>query len=292
VEFVNSEPTTMGRVISIANSLGFNTRGVEIVSVHHAVSIIGFNRVRTLAISILLLDGAQSKSTAAANRELAGAALISGLVAAEICRLGAPADPELAFICGALRGYGRMLAATFLPQEYAEAVKLSAREDYERSFEKVFGLSALELGREVLLEMKVPSAIMNTFEKFSPNSANSASALLAAADFGLRTSELLHAPDLTSDNFEPRLVALSNMYDFPVKLVRDDARQVLHHIVGVLEGFRYQAGSYLRTVVIFKRVHCLAAESPLPPPYGMQFKAAPPIKPVAPEKIEPPNYDI
>jgi len=82
------------------------------------------------------------------------------------------------------------------------------------------------------------------------------------------------------------------MYDFPVKLVRDDARQVLHHIVGVLEGFRYQAGSYLRTVVIFKRVHCLAAESPLPPPYGMQFKAAPPIKPVAPEKIEPPNYDI
>jgi HD-like signal output (HDOD) protein len=296
VEFVSSEPTTMSRVISIANTLGFNTRGVEIVSVHHAVSIIGFNRVRTLAISILLLDGAQSKFTVEANRELAGAALISGLVAAEMCRLGAPADPELAFICGALRGYGRMLAATFLPAEYSEAVKLSAREGYERSFEMIFGLSSLELGREVLLEMKVPSPIMCTFEKIPPNfrgdSMNPAGALLAAADFGLRTSELLHAPDLTSDNFEPRLVALSNMYDFPVKLVRADVRQLLHHIVGVLECFRYQAGSYLNSVVIFKRIHCLAAENPLPPPYGMQFKAAPPAKAVAPETIEPPNYDI
>jgi hypothetical protein len=60
----------------------------------------------------------------------------------------------------------------------------------------------------------------------------------------------------------------------------------------VLECFRHQAGSYLNTVVIFKRVQCLASESPLPPPYGMPFKAAPPAKAVAPEKIEPPSYDI
>jgi len=296
VEFISSEPTTMGRVISIANTLGFNTRGVEIVSIHHAVSIIGFNRVRTLAISFLLLEGAQSKYTVEANRELAGAALISGLVASEMCRLGVPADADLAFICGALRGYGRMLAATFLPAEYSQAVNLSAREGFDRSFELIFGLSSLDLGREVLLEMKVPSAIMKTFEKISPHSrhdpTNPTGSLLATADFGLRTAELLQAPDLTSDNFEPRLVALSCGYDFPIKLERPDARQLLHHIVAVLECFRYQAGSYLNTVVIFKRVHCLAAESPLPPPYGMQFKAAPAPKAVIPEKIEPPSFDI
>jgi HD-like signal output (HDOD) protein len=260
VDFISSEPSTMGRVVSIANTLGFNTHGVEIVSIHHAVSLIGFNRVRTLAISVLLLEGTQSKFTAEANRDLAGAALVSGLVAAEVCRMGVGADPELAFICGALRGYGRMLAATFLPAEYAEAAKIAGREGYERSFEMIFGLSALELGREVLLEMKVPSPILHSFEKASRSAraneaANSAATVVSVADFGLRTAELLQAPDLTNANFESRLAALSVLYDFPFKLLRSDVVQLLQHIVGVLDCFRYQAGTYIGSVLIFRRIH-------------------------------------
>ena len=297
VDFISNDPTIMSRVISIANTLGFNTRGVEIVSVHHAVSVIGFNHVRTLAISILLLEGTQSKYTAETNRELAGAALISGLMAAEMCRKGTVADPEMAFICGALRGYGRMLAATFLSAEYAESVKLWAREGYERSFEMVFGLSALELGREVLLQMKVPSPIIASFERasrstHSGNSSNPADVLVAAGDFGLRAAELLQAPDLTNDNFEPRLVALSNLYDFPTRLGRTEVRELLHHIVSVLESFRYQAGTYLGTVMIFRRTKCLAAETPLPSTLGYLFKEVPAAKPAAPAAEEPPSYDI
>ena len=91
VEFIGGEPTMMGRIVTIASSVGYNARGVEINSIHHAISLIGFDQVRTLAISILLLEGAHSETVARANRELAGMSLISGLVAAEICRRrGAP----------------------------------------------------------------------------------------------------------------------------------------------------------------------------------------------------------
>jgi HD-like signal output (HDOD) protein len=295
VDFISNDPTTLSRVISISNTLGYNTHGVEVVSVHHAVSVIGFDRVRTLAVSILLLEGAQSKSTAEINRELAGAALISGLVAAEMCRKGSVADPEMAFICSALRGYGRMLAATFLPAEYAAATKISAREGYEKSFEMTFGVSALELGREVLIEMKVPPSIINTFEKasralHSADAANPASALIALADFGSRAAELLQAADLTNENFEPRLTALGNLYGLPMKMGRPEVQQLLHHVVAVLESFRYQAGVYLGTVMIFRRAKCLAAETPLPTTMQL-FKEAP-AKPVAPPPEEPPSYDI
>lgn len=295
VDFISSEPTAMSQVIAIANTLGYNTRGVEVVSVHHAVSLIGFNRVRTLALSILLLESAQSRSTAEINRELAGVALISGLAAAEMCRLGVGVDPELAFICAALRSYGRMLAATFLPAIYAEVVKAAALEGYERAFETRFGLPALELGREVLIQMKVPSPIIHSFERASrvlhSGSSNApADALIAVADFGTRGAELLQAPDLTHDNFEFRLVALSKLYDFPVPFTRPEARQILHHVVNVIESFRYQAGVYLGTVMIFRRAKSLAAEAPLPSLLSPRFEP-PPAKP-APAREEPPNFEI
>jgi HD-like signal output (HDOD) protein len=89
VEFISSEPTTMGKVVSIASSMGYNSSGVEISSIHHAVSFIGFDRVRTLAISILLLEGVQSEFTAEANRELAEKSIAGKKVTKEIFALAA-----------------------------------------------------------------------------------------------------------------------------------------------------------------------------------------------------------
>lgn len=296
VDFINSEPTTLGRVVSIASSVGYNSSGIEIVSIHHAVSLIGFDRVRTLALSILLLENAQSEFTAEINRELAGAALVSGLVAAEICHQGVPADADLAFICGVLRGYGRMLAATFLPQEYVEAMKLSAGGGLEESFQLIFGLSTIELGREVLTQLRVPKSILDTFEKLpaharAKGAGNATRALISAADFGLRTAELFQSPDLTSENFEPRLVALSGGYDFPFVLSRAAARELVVHIVGVLECFRCRAGTYLGSVALFRRLDCLAAERVLPVTYGSLFKNEPPPGRAA-AASEPDSYEI
>lgn len=297
VDFISHELTTMSQVISAANTMGYNTHGVQVVSIHHAVSVIGFNRVRSLAISILLLENAQSKSTAETNRELAGAALISGLVAAEVCRLGAIGEPEVAFICGALRDYGRMLAATFLPVEYAVAEKLAPVAGPDRSFDAAFGLPSLELGREVLLQLNIPAAILRTFETvsrlpYSGGSANPPDRLAAVADFGLHASQLLRAPDLNNENFEARFVALSEQYDLPVRFRRAEARQLVHHLSNVLEGFRAPAGSYIGSVLIFRRVNSLAAARPLPTAISDTSKSAPVAKPPGQEAEVPPNYDI
>jgi hypothetical protein len=248
VEFINGEPTIMARIVTIASSVGYNVGGIKIDSIHHAVSLIGFERVRSLAISILLLESANSESSTAANRELAGNALVGGLVAAEMCRRGASSEPEMGFICGALRNYGRLLAATFMPSEYAETSRPARQLGSAESFVSAFGMTPMELGRQIMANLRLPNTILNTLVDLSPQdrrfcSATATSALTGAADLGLRFAELLQSPGLDRYNFEPRVQALSREYDVDFYLSRDDVRDLLRHLVGVLEAFRYRAGS-------------------------------------------------
>ena len=269
-EFINGEPTILARIVTIASSVGYNTGGIEVTSVHQAISLIGFDRVRTLAISILLLESAHSESAAESNRELAGTALISGLVAAEMCRRKVSADAEMAFICGALRNYGRILASTFLPREYAEMQKLSSRIGSEPAFQQVFGLDPLTLAHELMGHMPLPKAILHSLVRLSPVerkscAAAATSALIGAADFGLRFAELFQLPDLDHSNFERRAENLSREYDLEFYLKRDEIRELLRHLVAMLECFRHRAGSYVGSVNTFRRLEALVAERVLPP---------------------------
>lgn len=269
VEFINGEPTMMSRIVTIASSVGYNASGIEINSIHQAISLIGFDRVRTLAISTLLLESAHSEYAAKVNRELAGTSLIGGLVAAEMCRRGVAAEPELAFICGALRQYGRMLAATFMPEEYAAATTPPLRHSPEESFRSVFGLTALKLGRQIMSNLSLPKSVLNTMVSFTPQdrrycSSTAIGTLTGAADFGLRFAELVQAPDVQHSNYERRIEMLSREYDVDFCLSRNEARELLHHLVSVLESFRYRAGSYAGSVAMFRRLEQLAAERVLP----------------------------
>lgn len=296
-EFISGEPTTLGRILSIARSIGYNSGGIEISSVHHAISVIGFDRIRTLAVSVLLFESAQSDYMAEANRELAGEALVSGLVAAEICRRGVSADPEVAFICGVMREYGRMLAATFLPKDYAEAVCLGRRDGHDEAFRAVFGISSLELGRQLLEGMKVPQMILNSFVILPPQSrrrtpANPTVALVAASDFGLRVARLIQSPDLTSGNFEGRLESLSREYAPAFLLTGTDAREMLDHLIGVIGCLRCRAGSYVGSVEVFRRLDCLACQRALPPSVVAALVPATRGSRSVAEVTEPGTYEI
>ena len=293
VEFINGEPTIMARIVSIASSVGYNSSGAEINSVHHAISLIGFDRVRTLAISILLLESANSEHTAKANRELAGTALIGGLAAAEMCRRKVSADPELAFICGALRNYGRMLAATFLAREYAEMLKTPSRTGADETFRLTFGLTPLELGQHIMTSLKLPKTILNTLvslpsEERRHCSSNASNAVLGAADFGLRFAEALQGPESDVSSFEHRIELLSNEYDVDFYLSRGDIRELLESLTGVLDSFRQRAGTYVGTVAMFRRLENLTHKRALPAVLAPIVEPAVP----APKSIPPVQTDV
>ena len=125
---ISSDPSTMSRILAIASTMGYNPGGAEITSISQAVIVIGFERIRNLAVSVLLLKNVDQQGGAETNREIAGLSLAGGLFAACLSKRIGGVEPDLAFLCGALRSYGRMLMSSFLQEEYEKAVEIASRE--------------------------------------------------------------------------------------------------------------------------------------------------------------------
>jgi len=287
-ESISRDPSTMSRIIAIASTIGYNSSGAEITSIHQAISIIGFERVRNVAVSILLLENAQSQYTAEVNREQAGVALASGMVASEMCRRGLPIEPEIAFVCSALRSYGRMLMATFLTEDYAALVEMCGAKVNDDAFTATFGLTPLELGRELLASMQLPRMILDTLIKLpetarKEGSENPSTTLTSVAEFGLRMAEILQSPDLSSENFSKRIEVLSREYDKTFYVSNEGAKGLVRDVFSALENISSKGGVSMNSVNLFKRINCLANERPLPP----AFRPAP--KPVPGAQIPVPS---
>lgn len=282
-ETISRDSTTMTRIISIAGSLGYNPNGNEITSIHQAIGQIGFERIRVLAVSLLLLGTSEQKNTSDANREIGGLALSSGLFAAEMCRRGVPVNPDLAFLCSALRSYGRMLMATFMSEDYSRAIEMAKHGTSDMAFQATFGLSPLDLGRELLASMSLPPIILNSLKLLSPEIAKQVEAspsatLISVAEFGLRVAEAISAPDLSADNFNSRIESIGEEYGDSFKLTKESVKTLVQNVSIEVESFTARAGASRDSVVILQRIDALAEGRPLPPPFI--FKPAAP-KPAA-----------
>lgn len=293
VDVISAEPTTLGRIMAIASSMAYNPGGGEITSLHHAISAIGFERVRHLAISILLLENAQSEFTAEANRELAGTSLISGMLAAEMGRRTLPVDPDMAFLCAALRSYGRMLIATFMSEDYARVMRLAAEGPTDDTFRDFFGLTPVELGHELLASQQLPRLILDSLVNLSPEARKQAGEspsafLVAAADFSLRLADILQSSALTQENFHAQVETLSRQYDPAFLLTEETVQQMMERIVLNLVSFSTRSGISLHSVVLFRRLECLANGQSVPPPFRSAGRTnAPAVPPPPPDEPSP-----
>jgi HD-like signal output (HDOD) protein len=271
----------MSRIIAIAGSLGYNPNGVEITSIHQAIAVIGFERVRNLAMSLLLVENAESKESAETSRELGGLSLISGLFAGELGRRLPGVAPDLAFVCSALRSYGRLLMSTFMEKDYAAAMKLAASEAMtsDLSFQATFGLTPLALGRELLTNMQLPDVMLDGLRsipedrrKELPDDPSAATATVA--DLGLRLGESLMAPDLSLGNFSARMEAISREYAEALHLAPSAVKDLVKQAAQAIESFGGRGGMTSSAVALFRRVECLSLERE--PSAGLPPKPAAP----------------
>ena len=120
-DLINQDQTVLMRVVAAANTFGYNPSGMEITSVTGAIHAIGFTRVRTLAMSLLLHDHAELTVSPAEQRQMANISLCSGMIAQITAESSPLISPQLAFLCASLRNFGPLLLRTFLTQPGARA---------------------------------------------------------------------------------------------------------------------------------------------------------------------------
>ncbi|WP_240538448.1 HDOD domain-containing protein [Rhodoferax sp. PAMC 29310] len=104
------------KLLRLVNSAHFGGGG-HISTVSRAVSLVGFNGIRNMALSLVLLEHMQDKAHANVLKEEFLRSLMAGAIASELS--ANPQDREEAFIGTMFQNLGRLLAEFYFAEEAA-----------------------------------------------------------------------------------------------------------------------------------------------------------------------------
>jgi HD-like signal output (HDOD) protein len=161
------------KLLRMVNSAHY-ARGSSVGTVSRAVSLVGLNGIRNMALSLVLLEHMQDKTNANMLKEQFLHALMAGSIASE---LGASqAESEEAFIGALFQNLGRMLSQFYFPEEALSVRSLvTAPRDAvseEVASARVLGMSYEALGLGVSKAWGLPESIQRCIVKPSGDPPN------------------------------------------------------------------------------------------------------------------------
>ncbi len=135
------------KLLRLVNSAFYARGGGSIGTVSRAVSLVGFNGIRNMALSLVLLEHMQDKAHAGVLKEEFLRCLMAGSIASELGAL--TGDGEEAFIGSMFQNLGRLLAEVYFPEE-ARMVRALVRSAHQPLTEGIASASVLGLSFEAL----------------------------------------------------------------------------------------------------------------------------------------------
>ena len=134
------------KLLRLVNSVHY-ARGGNISTVSRAVSLVGFNGIRNMALSLVLLEHMQDKAHANVLKEEFLRSLMAASIAGELC--SAVRESEEAFIGAMFHNLGRLLAEFYFPEE-ARTVRALIASTRQPVSEATASASVLGLNFEAL----------------------------------------------------------------------------------------------------------------------------------------------
>jgi len=154
------------KLLRLVNSVHYS-RGGSISTVSRAVSLVGFNGIRNMALSLVLLEHMQDKAHASVLKEEFLRSLMAASIASELCP--GTRENEEAFIGAMFHSLGRLLAEYYFPEEARTVRGLthSPRQPVSESTASasVLGLSFEALGMGVAKVWGLPDSIQRCMSR-------------------------------------------------------------------------------------------------------------------------------
>lgn len=225
-QLIGRDPTITEKVISAANTLGFNPSGTPISTISEAIHTVGFEKIRNLAISLMLAENAGKHLNTYEQREIAALSVCSGMMAQSLLgETNSNIESELLFVCSSLRNYGKLLMSTFLVDEYREAKSLALDMPSDAAFREVFGLTPLGLGRLLLESTNLPRSIMSSLREVPPSildhvTQSQEDEILVMAEFAVCISSIAFDDNISAEDFNQALTETIGRFSksFPISL--------------------------------------------------------------------------
>ena len=154
------------KLLRLVNSAHF-ARGGNINTVSRAVTLVGFNGIRNMALSLVLLEHMQDKAHAAQLKEEFLRSLMAGAIGGELCPN--QGESEASFIGAMFQNLGRLLVQFYFQEEASQVRKLmqSARQPMTElaASVSVLGLSFEALGLGIAKSWGLPAGIQHCMRK-------------------------------------------------------------------------------------------------------------------------------
>ena len=154
------------KLLRLVNSAHFGRSGT-ISTVSRAVTLVGFNGIRNMALSLVLLEHMQDKAHAAQLKEEFLRSLLAGSIGSELCRV--ERESEEAFIGAMFQNLGRLLVLFYFPEEATRVRNLMQSPRHPLSETSaaisVLGLSYEALGIGIAKAWSLPDDIQRCMRK-------------------------------------------------------------------------------------------------------------------------------
>lgn len=163
--YVLSDVALTQKVLRLANTPQYRTMaGATVTTISRAISLLGFDTVKTTALAMLLVDQLDNSIHAQSVRVELEASLCASLLGREAARSGPFGSAEEASIGALFRNIGPLLVASREHERFREIEELMAGGDHTpaQASQLILGSSYDTLSAAVLREWRIPEVIVRS----------------------------------------------------------------------------------------------------------------------------------
>ena len=196
--YVLSDVALTQRILRLSNTITYRTAsGTAVTTISRAISLLGFDTVKTAALGMLLVDALSNSEHAQSVRVELEASLCASLVGREMARQSSYQGAEEASIGALFKNLGPLLVASHEHRRYREINKLVAagKHTVGQASQEVLGCSYDALSESVLAEWKIPDVIVRSLAPLPSGAQKPASSrgewMRQVASFSMEVSRLM-----------------------------------------------------------------------------------------------------
>lgn len=163
--YVLSDPALTQRILRLSNTAQYRTAsGTNVTTVSRAISLLGFNNVKTTALAMLLVDALSNSAHEQSVRVELQLSLCASLVGREMARHSHYQGAEEGAIGALFKNLGPLLVASHEHERYREICALanSGEHTLGQASQMILGCTYDTLSEAVMREWEIPDVIVRT----------------------------------------------------------------------------------------------------------------------------------